>query len=154
MRIYGPIIESRHKILGPCDACYHAYLVPWVPLFGIFSLWRQATSGKMDGYLTCVNRILVWIFSIDWYLNWPHWTFLSWDVVHWHELGGVHMRGGWKKFFFKIFFFAFWVNRSFRKRFPKNNWGMTLPGWARGLEGVAQKKPSEAFFTFFSLYLG
>jgi hypothetical protein len=32
---------------------------------------------------------------------------------------------------FKIFLFAFWVNRPFRKRFAKNNWGPTLPGRAR-----------------------
>ncbi len=44
-------IFSRNKILGSGDACYHAYLVPWVPLFGIFSLWRPATSVKTNGYL-------------------------------------------------------------------------------------------------------
>ncbi len=33
--------------------------------------------------------------------------FFSWDVVHWHELGGVHMRGEWKKKFFQFFFICF-----------------------------------------------
>ncbi len=76
--MYRPMIGSRNKILGSGDSCYHAYLVPWVLLFGLFSLWRPATSVKMNGYLEKLNWILVWIFSIDWYLNWPHWTY---DVI-------------------------------------------------------------------------
>ena len=62
-------IFSRNKILGSGDACYHAYLVPWVPLFGIFSLLRPVTSLKMNGYMRKINMLFVWIFSIDWYLN-------------------------------------------------------------------------------------
>ncbi len=33
--------------------------------------------------------------------------FFSWDVVHWHELCGVHMRGGMKKRNFQNFFIHF-----------------------------------------------
>ncbi len=111
MRLYRPIIGSRQKNLGSSDSCYHAYLVPWVPLFGLFSLWRPATPVKMNGYMRKINWILVWIFFIDWYLIWPHWTFLSWDVVHWHELGGVHIRGG-------STFFRFPSKSTSEKTFP------------------------------------
>ncbi len=69
--MYGPIIGSRDKILGSGDSCYHAYLVPWVPIFGLFSLWRHATSVKMNGCIMKLNQFFVWIFSIDCYLNWP-----------------------------------------------------------------------------------
>ncbi len=100
MRLYRPIIRSRYTILGSDDICYPAYLDTWVPLFGIFSLWRPVTSVKMNGYLRKLNPLFVWILSIDWYLNWPHWTFFIFprcDALTWT----VHMKGeGWKNNFF------------------------------------------------------
>ncbi len=53
---------------------------------------------KINGDLTNSYSYFVWIFSIDWYLNWPHWTFISWDMLHERILGGVGMGvRGWKK---------------------------------------------------------
>jgi hypothetical protein len=61
----------------------------------------------------------------NWYLNWPHWTFLSWDVVHWHELGGVHMRGGGvKKILKKKIFFRFPGKSTSEKTFPLKKIGI------------------------------
>jgi hypothetical protein len=31
--------------------------------------------------------------SIDWYLNWPHLTFISWDKVHLLVLGDLGIEG-------------------------------------------------------------
>ncbi len=59
VRSYGPMMMSRNKIFGPGSSCYHAYLVPWVPLFGIFSLWRPATSFKINCYLQKINTLFV-----------------------------------------------------------------------------------------------
>ncbi len=84
---------SQNKILGSDVTCYPTYLDPWVPLFCIFSLWRPATSVKMNGYLRKLNWLFVWIRSNDWYLNWPNLSFISRDVVHWQVQGGVDMRG-------------------------------------------------------------
>ncbi len=89
--LYGPVMGSRNKILGSGVTSYPTYLNPWVPLFGIFSLWRLATFVKMNDYLWKLNRLFLWIFSIDWYLNWPHWTFISWDMVHERVLCGDHI---------------------------------------------------------------
>ncbi len=122
VRMYRPIIGSRDKILGSGDSCYHAYLVPWVPLFGIFSLWRTATSVKINGYLKSINMFFVWIFSIDWYLNWPHWTFLSWDMVRWRIQGGVHM--GDENFFFSNFFSCFLGKSTSDKTIPPKKIGV------------------------------
>ncbi len=118
--MYKPIMGSQNKILGLGVASYPTYLSPLVPLFGISSLWRPATSVKTNGYLRKLNRWCAWIFSIDWYLNWPHSNFIPWDLVHEQVLGGLHLGGGIVKkiiIFFTNFFLAFWVNRSFRKRF-------------------------------------
>ncbi len=37
----------------------------------------------MNNFLRKLDQLLVWIFAIDWYLIRFHWTFISWDVVHW-----------------------------------------------------------------------
>ncbi len=53
------------RFLGSGDSCYHAYLDPWVhALFGIFLLWRPATSVKMNCYLGKLNRFFVWISGV------------------------------------------------------------------------------------------
>ncbi len=85
--MYRPIIESRKKILGSGGTSYPSYREPLVPLLCICSLWRPATSVKMNGYLRKLDRLFVWIFSIDRYLSWPYWTFISWDIVHLLEEG-------------------------------------------------------------------
>ncbi len=122
--LYGPMMGSRYKILGSGGTSYPTYLGPLVSLLCIFSLWRPATSVKMNGYQSKLNRFFVWIFSIDWYLNWPHWALISWDMVHWQVLGGVYVRGLNRKillFWFSKPFLVFWVNRPCRKRFQQNN---------------------------------
>ncbi len=93
-----------------------AYLDPWMPLFCIFSLWRPATSVKMNGYLEKLNRLLVWIFPIDWYVKWPHWTFIYWDMVDRQVLGGVYLRS--EKKYFSRFFFRFSGKSTLEKTIP------------------------------------
>ncbi len=91
--MYRPIIEYREKILGSGGTSYPSYREPLVPLLCICSLWRPATSVKMNGYLRKLDRLFVWIFSIDRYLSWPYWTFISWDMANWQVLGSV---GRWE----------------------------------------------------------
>ncbi len=132
------MIWSRNKILRSGDSCYPAYPDPLVSLFGIFSLWRPATSVKINGYLRWVNQFSAWMFSIDWYLNWPHWTFISWDMVHWHVLGGLgarRIRGSKNQVSILLLFFTLWVNRPRRNRFRQKNRGSKLPWWARRVSG-------------------
>jgi hypothetical protein len=52
--------------------------------------------------------LFVLIFSIDWYLNSPHWTFISLDMLHKRVLCHVLIWIDWSNF---KTFFAFWVNR-------------------------------------------
>jgi hypothetical protein len=40
--------------------------------------------------------LCIWMRSIDWYLNWPYWTFISWDMPDWQVLCVM-----WVGFFFK-----------------------------------------------------
>ena len=82
VRMYRPGMVSRNKISGSGVTSYPTYLDPLVPIFGVFSLWRPATSVQMNDYARKLNRFFFWIFSIDWYLNWPHWAFISWIMVH------------------------------------------------------------------------
>ncbi len=86
MKLCEPMMGSQNKILGSVGTSYPTYLDPWLPLFGIFSLWRSAMSVKMNGYIRWYKGFFVWIFSIDWCLNWPYLNFISWDMVHWEVL--------------------------------------------------------------------
>jgi hypothetical protein len=49
---------TRNKIMGSSGTFYPTYLDPLVPLFCIFSLWRPATSIKMNGYLPKTWQVL------------------------------------------------------------------------------------------------
>ncbi len=84
---------SRNNFVRPGCTSYPTYLEPLVHICCICSLWRPATSLQMNCYLTNSYSYFVWMFSIDWYLNWPHSTFISWNMVHKRVLGGVHMGG-------------------------------------------------------------
>ncbi len=124
VRMYRPIIGCLNKILGSGGTSYPTYLDPLMPLFGIFSLWKPATSVKMNGYIRKLNQFFVWILSLDWYLNWPHWIYNFWDMVHWQLLSEWCWYGAWfNRFFLQNFCFAFWVNRPWRKRFCQKNFG-------------------------------
>jgi hypothetical protein len=115
------------KILGSGGTSYPTYLDPLVPLFGIFSLWRPVTSAKLNGYTRKLNRFFAWIFSIDWYLNWPYSNIFSWFMVHERVLGGAHMRGIIDKIFFIDFknFFSCFVGFPGETDFDKKNKGST-----------------------------
>jgi hypothetical protein len=81
VRMYRPIIESRHKILASGGTFYPTYLDPWVPLFWIFSLLRPATSVKWMTVCEILNRLCARMRYIDWYLNWPYSTLIFWDML-------------------------------------------------------------------------
>ncbi len=72
---------------------YPTYLDPLVPLFGIFSLWRPVTPVKIYCHVRKLDKLFAWMSSIDWYLNWPYATFISWDMVHWLVICHVNMIG-------------------------------------------------------------
>ncbi len=75
---------SRNLILGSGGTSYPAYLVPWVPLFGIFSLWWPATSVKTNGYprklikmCVCMSPIELTLFEF-YFLRYSPLTGTSW----------------------------------------------------------------------------
>ncbi len=117
VRLYRLIMESRNKILGSGSTSCRAYPYPLVALFGIFSLWRPATTVKTNEPPEKINMLCVWMRYIDWYLNWPGRTFISWDMIYLLvpcDVDMVHF------FEFQNFFFTFWVIRPWKSRFWQN----------------------------------
>ncbi len=109
------MMESRNKNLESGGTSYPTYLDPWAPIFCISSHWKPATSVKMNGYPDKINRLLVWIFSIDWYLNWPYSNFITWAIVHKWVLGGVHTD---VLILIGTYFYVFWVKLTLKKTIP------------------------------------
>ncbi len=114
VRLYGTMMGSCNEILGSGVTSYPTYLDPWVPLFGIFSLWSPATPVKMNGYRTNSHSFCVWIFSIDWYLNWPYSNFTidPWFSTRWCPYEGVKSKNNFY-WFSKLFF---WFLNQFRQK--------------------------------------
>ncbi len=74
----------------------------------------------MNGYLEKLERLGVWMSSIDWCLNWPYWTFISWDVI---QLRNVNMEGFSRKkefWFSKTYFLAFFVTWHMKINWTKH----------------------------------
>ncbi len=121
-----------NKILGSGVTSYPTYLEHIVLVFGIFSLWRPAISVKMNGYLGKINMFFVWIFSIDWYLNWPHWTFIYWDRALCLVLGGIFIWGK-KEYFEKKIFFLDYQNKFLLSKSRKKSLGIPVVHICLGL---------------------